>query len=458
MTDLTPAHRLGMLCDLWGEICLFHPAIADAKVPVDLNRIFADSLAALETTTSASRCVGILNDVLLAPLGDPLSFARVLPGTASDAHHSVSAIVCRQLPGSPTAHYISLGPPAFARHTFLADLRRALDSAANAALLLVDLRWGCAVECKVPTTFLGFWASEQCRTPVHVTRVHRGWHELTSEYVYSHRWEAPRHKPFGRLARPTDLPTLFLVDNASVLHFSDALSVLRGIANVRVVWQRTGPFSVPSRRCLRYPSGIRVHLNLTFPRFAPDLVVESEIPDTALAQLQTPAATGARSAASLAGRPVVMPERHTSATGPAPSRSERLMALAKLTVVLKHFYPHFALADLRADHVLRRWLPAMEAAASWKDYCLVLERLVASLNDSHAAVAHPALDKEMTARIPAELSMSDGRLVVRRASSSVPLSPGDEVIGIDGRPVPDIMDAWRRRISASSEQAFLRDL
>jgi len=452
---LTPGQYLHMLCDLWAEVLLFHPVIAHPGRSVDWHRTFSDSLLAIASADSASACVRVLNEVLLAPLNDPLSLAAIPPRSSSltsrseDDRHAT--IECLRVPGAGDAALVRLPPWAFARETFLSDVCRAVQSVPSGKLLLVDLRWESPFQRTVPTTFLGAWAGSTAALQP-VTRVYRGYHELEHSYVYSQRWETER--PLRPLPIHVEAPTVFLLDNASVLHFKDPLAGLGDAANVNVVWQRTGAFSMPERRCLRYPGGIRVHLGLSIPAFAPDLVVDREMSDGDLAGLHLASRKRALST-GLAGR-MICPD--VPLLDPVPSRTDRLTGLAKAAVVLDHFYPHSDLARLRRGELLSRWIAPMEAAASWKEYCIVLEEMLASLRDSHAAVMHSSLVEDATERLPIESLVQDAKSLIVRAPAGTPLSIGDEVVEVDGRPFSEIVEEWRRRISASSEQAFVRDL
>src|SRR5512136_1942257 len=81
--------RLEALADLWGKVYLFHPAIVSAGQPLfsatesrdrpglDWHRALIQAIPRVEAAESPDELAAAVNDALLRPLGDLLTFACV---------------------------------------------------------------------------------------------------------------------------------------------------------------------------------------------------------------------------------------------------------------------------------------------------------------------------------------------------------------------------------------------
>ncbi len=491
MDESLRLQRLEMLADLWGRILLFHPAVLRSDLKIDWNEVFTSVLPRIEQAEDAIELARVLNDKLFHPLNDPLTFAQPLPAspgisaqgpaTSSLPDRCDTSILCTDPDVSPGVRWIVLSDPAVLQSSdFPAQLSRILKSLSSVNLLLVDLRWSTAHEDNIPSGFLGYWAGSTCHSEPKISRVHCGWHEFDWPYVYSHKWEVTAGRPLQPVTldgkaearkgtsiafgKPFHLgvPTIFLINNGSILHLTGPLSALCSQAHVRVVWERTGRFSIPISKTLRYPEGVAVHLNTSAFGFLPHVIVDEPVSADSLDKLRSLAFDAA------GGRPGrgFLPTDFLASEAEVPkrpeseslSRAERLLGLIKIWSVLKHFFPHFSQASLTCDRMLPEWIPRAEAASGLKEYLVVLEEMAAKLNDGHAAIAHSSCCDQEGASMPVELGMRAGRIVVLRAPKNAGVSVGEEVLDIDGRSMDQLLEWGRRRISASSEQAFLRRL
>lgn len=137
------------------------------------------------------------------------------------------------------------------------------------------------------------------------------------------------------------------------------------------------------------------------------------------------------------------------------SREDRVRGLSRVWYILQYFYPYFNIVCPDPDKTLLTWIPKVEAAEDPEGYYAVLERFIATLNDSHARIVSPI--DEPQGRLPVTFAYVGGKVVISGMASEHGDAVGAEVLALNGTALPALKDTWRTRISASSPQAFTRD-
>jgi hypothetical protein len=130
----------------------------------------------------------------------------------------------------------------------------------------------------------------------------------------------------------------------------------------------------------------------------------------------------------------------------AHHRDTRLAAVAMAWCVFEHFYPYFDVVEVDWPGELRRALAAAAVAADDDALAVVLERLVARLQDGHGAVVW---HQQPQTFLPIAVRFVGSDLVVLASKDPV-LRPGDVVLSIDDRSIAAISDELRRRTSAAT--------
>jgi hypothetical protein len=133
----------------------------------------------------------------------------------------------------------------------------------------------------------------------------------------------------------------------------------------------------------------------------------------------------------------------------AQDRAVRLGAIVIAWNVFRHFYPYFTDDGRAWDAALPEWLAEAATAPDERAFGVVLERMVARLNDGHGNV----WPKSEAYALPLIWQLVEGSLVVTGMPSDRPpvLSVGDVVLAIDGQPVVDALSAESGTVSASTE-------
>ena len=529
--------RLETLADLWGKVYLFHPAIVSGRVqspfseqeqvqarfssaesrasPPDWNQALIRAIPRVEAAETPEDLARAINEELLQPLGDPLTFASVQGGQGVEESRIQGADVgfeARRIADS--IGYVRV-PPSSRRPGFLTDFQTAVEDLGAVEKLVVDLRWPAASSQRTNDPIFRFFVRTALVTGPVMNRVHEGWSEDNGLGAYRQKWEViggaglhPIQEAdwyLAALCPGTDFtrlktiatPTVFLVNRPSAISYHKVLDALQSQPGVAVVLETSGPPEEAPPLRLEYPEGLVVQLNTErlvghdgSAGFCPDLVVDKAIGQTQLAAVaeQALAATtkdqgpGTRDqAASLMNLKLPSP---FSETGRSLTREERLLGLFKVWSVVRHVYPHLEFCDMDWHGCLPEWIPRIEETDSPVAYVRTLRMLTAHLHDNNIFYYFPGLpepqalpvgfgwvedkiivtdviedaepDEARSERLEARVQSGWTREIGEAETSS--LQVGDELVEFDGKTVAELIAEHRLQFSYSTEGAFHRHM
>ncbi|MFI8378640.1 S41 family peptidase [Leeuwenhoekiella sp. NPDC079379] len=92
-----------------------------------------------------------------------------------------------------------------------------------------------------------------------------------------------------------------------------------------------------------------------------------------------------------------------------PGEEYRLLGLFKYWNIIEYFYPYKYLTDQNWDSVLKEMIPKIRSASNKKEYHLVLQELIAKLDDTHASIT---FSEEKSKYLPIKISHIDNKAVV----------------------------------------------
>lgn len=144
----------------------------------------------------------------------------------------------------------------------------------------------------------------------------------------------------------------------------------------------------------------------------------------------------------------------------APDVPYRLLALFRLWSVIDRFYPYKNLLG-DWDAVLREFIPRFEAAEGADAYARTVMELAAHIEDGHTQVyGPPAVWDVIGPRLlPLEVRPVEGSFIVTAKRKALPadadVAIGDEIVTVDGVPLPDRIKHLWKYFTASTQTARL---
>lgn len=488
--------RLSILADVWGKLYLLHPKAATGSH--DWLRLLVTAIPAVESSSTPSQLASAINGSLFAPLDDAAAFAQPVRRAGSRGLWPAQAQRSPALPAARMATagvlYIDLTDPATPRpREFPSQLAAALRSGRSneVAVLILDLRW--KPDLSPSTGGRAGWLTlflDSARTVgPRVSREREGWSEAAASLDgwYTQRWRLdppaefrPAQSPVGtarglyppeevdsllsRAARMLRVPTVIIVNNASLPVYEPYLDAMQSRRDVAVVYERTGGFWLDSDQTYGDDVQVRFHLAPVLSRdgalgFAPDIVLEGPAAFDSIATIARHALR-ARSSRAMP-RPRfdhrIAAAPRWSPSNSSPSRQERIAGLISLWTVMRYLNPHVTMATVDWSRMLPAWIARVEAAEGIPAYYRALNEILATLRDGHARAAHSAMGFFGPFSIPAIVLRVEGRPVVAelgRAADST-LRAGDEILAIDGKSIGEVEAAFRPIVSARDVDDFM---
>ncbi len=141
------------------------------------------------------------------------------------------------------------------------------------------------------------------------------------------------------------------------------------------------------------------------------------------------------------------------------TKEERLLDLATIWSEAKFSFTYYSTIEESWDSLYKHFVPRVINAKNDYEHYLELMRFVAHLNDGHSGVFFPPKIRESLGYPPIEIRKIDGRPVIFRLLDqnksliNKNIRPGLEIVEIDGKPVSESIEFWRKIMSASTEQA-----
>ena len=116
--------------------------------------------------------------------------------------------------------------------------------------------------------------------------------------------------------------------------------------------------------------------------------------------------------------------------------------------VFRHFYPYFDVVKTDWDAVLPGALREAASARDGNEFHTTLRKMVAELKDGHGRVSYSAARR--MGRVAAMAEWIEGKFIVTNAKSE--LSPGDEIVAINGTPASQALIDAEKLISGATPQ------
>lgn len=149
-----------------------------------------------------------------------------------------------------------------------------------------------------------------------------------------------------------------------------------------------------------------------------------------------------------------------------PDVGYRLLALFRYWNVIEYYYPHKYLIDKDWQEVLVDFIPQFIEAKNAPEYRLVLLKLVAQINDSHAYIVYDEILEEYKGLniAPVKICFVEGKAIitnilkVNNINSSIALNKGDIILSVNNSIVDSLVIKRLPYTSASNYTTKLRNI
>jgi C-terminal processing protease CtpA/Prc len=468
-SDSAGVSRLMRLTWVWHLTSLHHPAVAVRGAPFDSAYIRAVTLVRRAGTADA---LEVAYARLLAALNDPVTRVEresspAWPGDVPtvrtvNVERTRDSILVVQLPSA--SRY---------EESAAVGVRQALTTVP--ARVILDLRTAApgahpdSVDAFVRRTML---AERLASVPFTMSGVRArrvgGARALAGRWTFDDAWLGHDGAVISPVA-PAPRRIMVLANRHTVMPRAVMGLLATGRATLVAEEQVTDEPLVPTVR-VPIGEGLVVQLRvgeLLHADGSSGLVADTVVPaGTAAARDSAPAM---RAAVSLlrSGRAVrvsrLAPVRARAAlpsfydTEPYPYLGARVLAGARIWSVMRARHAHRDLYDDDIDAVFERALPRLEGARSSREYASAVLSMVSFFDDAQASVRGAGVDSVLgTATLPFRVRWADGVAVIAdvvrdSVTQALALQPGQEVVAVDGYPLPAWQLERRRDVSAPND-------
>ncbi|MDR2236508.1 MAG: hypothetical protein LBE92_10310 [Chryseobacterium sp.] len=139
------------------------------------------------------------------------------------------------------------------------------------------------------------------------------------------------------------------------------------------------------------------------------------------------------------------------------SKQISLLELFRYWNFVEYFFPYKYETDQNWNEVLTEMIPRFLSIGNDESYHLTLAELVTKVDDSHAFLYSPLINLNLYGRrkVPVEYRYAEGKLIItaiHKNSFNEPmaLKKGDVIYDIDGRTIPQIVNALEKYVPASN--------
>lgn len=473
--------NLKILADIWGKLYLLHPNVVNPELNLDWNKVLIDAIPPVEKCESKDLWK-VLNKFLFLPLKDPLCFAT--SSLVADSIDTSYKFKIKKLTDSSI--YVDLRDyDFFVGNSFINSFNESISNINSNSTVILDLRWNKVKEDlwmeEIPKQYLfRFFINDTSSCSSVISRVHYGWNEYNQQNAYRQKWEILNSEPLYSIKNPEPWvkrwhpevdfkkltilknPAVFIVNNSSYQFVHPYLDILKRDYNAKIIWEKSGNFSLREKNMIKFNSDLYVNLNINSPIIAnkigtySDLETEREIKDEDLLRLVS-SISPENASASFKFPAMSFPS--LKSISPANfSREDKLFGLFKIWIVIKYFYPHLKYASVDWENILPEWIKKIDQTKTDQEYYILLRKLAATLNDSHVRIINkkfPIVLDEYS--IPVKVIHIEGKTLISEIkndslNNTSTLGIGDELIEIDGKPINEVENELMETISSSTSQ------
>ncbi|TKG90795.1 hypothetical protein EYV94_23310 [Puteibacter caeruleilacunae] len=475
--------QLQTVAQIWGECYLFHPSIVRADKDVNWEKQLVKFLPTIKETSPEEAFLKNINSKLLIGLDDP--FTVVQP-----YHHKKKAGIA-DIGKGEKFDYVRISNDLLSNVTSFVYLDSVVTAKQSSKPLVLDCRISAPLDIDwhsySPFHYLmSMFIAEDIYLGQSVTREHFGWDEYNDWWYYEQRWKIAqddRDQPgngklmplgayqqklqqylpecdfskFTAIERP-----LYLVVNNSFLSYYGSLvqSLQLNRANTFVIAEDKGPVFAGQQGLKEYSfDNYEFILNTSFYFDKATTELDYDYVSNAITSKQIDELIGQTPKKSTQSNfSLHISPRKYESVGKELTVEEKILGVMKVWTIVKHFYPYLEQCNVDWAQALETYLEEAQTTHSDKEYYEMIQKMMASLHDSHVSTFHPSiLDFSKIFVAPVKFEWLDDRVVVTSVDKSVEadIHVGDVIAAIDGLSINDILKAEAQKVSSTNRQGLL---
>ncbi len=470
---------------IWGEVYLFHPSIVRADKNIEWEKDLVEFLPHIKGISSDQEFVKIVNSELLAKLQDPFTLIQVSNKSISAGNNNFRS--------NKEFDYLKITETQLSDISSLTAVDSMITDRTSKKPLVIDLRIENGLDTDYHTnSFFDFFASMLIDSEIpscqSVCREHFGWDEYNDWWYYEQRWKVKnidkqftdngRIKPFVNYEpeilqyiqdfnfetfKPIKRP-VYLLTNNSFLSYYEALVIAlqTNRPGLFVLNDDSGTvFTSENTNLIKYPfDNFEFVLNAGFyinsgnSGLIYDLNTSPVQPENVAAFIKSKTKRLIqKNNFSFDLRPL----KYNSPDSEL-SKEEKIAGIIKIWTIVKYFYAHPDLCSVDWENSLGEYLELAQNTKTDKEYYMLIQEMMATLNDSHVSTFHPSVfDFSEIFVAPVKFEYIENKVIVTATGSSLEadIAVGDEIVSIDGSTIEEILGDAKKTVSHSNDQGLI---
>jgi len=476
--------QLKVLSQIWGETYLFHPSIIRADKNIQWEKHFVDFLPEIKRPLTSDEFIEILNSQLLSVLEDPFTVVQNY-----EKKHRETA----RFKSEKTFDYLRITETQLLNIGSLKYLDSLVSDRSSEKALVVDLRIseGLNIDRHTNTLFeyfLSMLINNEIQRCSSITREHYGWDEYNDWWFYEQRWkiaasdkqipnsgkllplrsysqELSRYLPdfnFDRFT-PIERPVFFLTNNSFRSYYnSELISIQANRVNTFIINEDSGRIFPSNSNLRRYSfDDFEFILNTEYNLNHGVSNLRFELNSASLnSEHLSEIVNSNHKVNSIPYKDFsfhISAKKYLSPTD-SLSKEEKILGVVKIWTIVKYFYPYPDQITGNWEKSLEKYLVLSQNTSSDKEYYMLIQEMMATLNDSHVSTFHPSiLDFSEIFVAPVQFDWIEDMVIITAIDTAIKadINIGDEITAINDLTISEILIKESKKISSSNRQGLL---
>jgi C-terminal processing protease CtpA/Prc len=481
MADYSAIHRIGDYGKLWCVLRLFHPAMAYNDI--DADSLFTENITDLFKDPSRINFRNAIRK-MIDRLHDPYTMIEENVKNSSDTTDIPKRSLMRWLNDSIVLLHFDADFVAENSGRFSPALSKLIDSLRNARGIIIDLRkttrnndeYANFYESAFMKNLISYLTDHNLGLPSYRSRIHYGHESETFDMssFYYQGWFLQNSTVIYRNPRAVHTPVCLLINRFDNT-ISDAIAAMQEGHIAKVVAEDSlGNFEPSTSYPMKLTDSITVNIRMTEvlyssgnKTFSPDALISytnagtnDTLIHTAVHLLKTgkefKKVLGVQSQNLFVSKKVRDYDSLVYPTAPL-----RLLGLMRYWSAINYFCPNKDLITKNWDSVLYEYVPKFLNAKDSFDYMLTVARLITEIHDGHGWFGSRQMQALTPKTPPLQLRYVETKTIVYKVlndSLKKKISPGDELIAVNDRPVKMCRDSIAQFVGASNNASLQREV